>query len=115
MSDKIEYPEVNITTPFPSIEFPYEEGQPVIVMLAGFPDHCTSGFREVLNELIRSEKYRIICLCLPDYQSNCEKPKPWVLNFINFYNKFVMIIMITIIITITITIRVIPQWNYYHY
>ena len=77
-SKKIEYPEVNTNTPWPSISFPYIEGQPIIVMIAGFPDHCTSGFSEVLNELLLTEKYRIICLCLPDFQSNCEKPKPWV-------------------------------------
>jgi len=103
------YPEVNQDTPWPSIEFPYVEGQPIIVMIAGFPDHCTSGFGKVLDELLRAEKYHIICLCLPDFQSNCQKPKPWVI-FITLL--FIIIIIITIIITIT---RVILQLNYYLY
>lgn len=70
-------PEVNLKTPWPSIEFAHTPGQPVLIFFAGFPDDCKSGWGDVLTNLVKEEKYHVICLCMPEYQSNCIQHKQW--------------------------------------
>ena len=65
----------------------FEAGCPtsdnIIFFLAGFPDHETSGWGHLLEVLLEAEKsemaeWRLICMCLPDFQANLiSAPKRW--------------------------------------
>ena len=53
-----------------------EVGKPLLVMLAGFPDNCTSTWGpETLENLAKD--YRVISLCLPGYDKPRSNIRPW--------------------------------------
>jgi pimeloyl-ACP methyl ester carboxylesterase len=55
----------------------------VIFFMAGFPDHETSAWGHLLEVLLEAEKaetaeWRLICMCLPDFQANpTSAPRRW--------------------------------------
>ena len=61
-------------------EFGNPSGGRVLVSLAGFPDNETSGWSVLLEhfQLPKYSDYRVICLCLPDFEdAPVAPPRPW--------------------------------------
>ncbi len=56
------------------------KNKPVIVFLAGFPDNQTSGWGDVLPKRLEKD-FRLIFLCMPEYQSGNTTYKPWGYRF----------------------------------
>lgn len=69
-----------VRTRLSCVEFGTLDAPHVIVMLAGFPDHETSGWGDILTSL-NDKDVRILCLCLPEFENNCSNRRPWGYTF----------------------------------
>jgi pimeloyl-ACP methyl ester carboxylesterase len=56
------------------VELGNPRGDP-LVFISGFPDDCLSPWASVLNRF--TERYRVILMCLPEYDSSTTTRKKW--------------------------------------
>ncbi len=68
-----------------------DRGKPVLVFLAGFPDNQTSGWGKSLTQKL-ANNYRLVFLCLPDYQIGNKAFRPWGYKF----NEILNLMFITV-------------------
>jgi pimeloyl-ACP methyl ester carboxylesterase len=70
--------QVSDMTKFTWIELGEPRGE-TLVFLGGWPDDSLSGWSPIFE--ILKEKYRIVSLCIPQFEANCSEVKSWGYTF----------------------------------